>query len=86
MGDKEKNLLSVTEAAVILGISRMHMIRKIRSGEVKAVRVGHRYIIDRNELGGIFKRISAAEKRLVETAVARTMKEYGDVIRKLGKA
>ena len=84
MGYKEKNLISVAEAAKLLGLSRMHVVRKIKSGEIKAIRIGRAYAIDRNQLGGIFRRISEKERRQVDKAVEKVFRDYGDVIKKLG--
>lgn len=84
MGYKEKEVLSVAEAAALLGISRMHVVRKIKKGEIKASRVGRAYVIDRNQLGGIFRRISAKERARVDRAVEKALRDYGEVIKKLG--
>ena len=85
MGDDKKKLLSVSEVAQLMGISRQHVIRKIKAGGIKAIRVGRGYVISCDELGGIFKPISERERRQVSEAVSKTMKAYGEVIRKLGK-
>lgn len=84
MGYKEKSYLSVTEAAKIMGISRMHVVRKIQKGEIKAIKIGRAYAIDRNELGGIFRQISEKERAEVDKAVEKVLRDYGDVIKKLG--
>jgi len=81
---KDKEIISVTEAAKLLGISRVHVIRKIKKGEIKATKVGRAYVIDRNQLGGIFRRISDKERSKVDKAVEKVLDEYGDVIKKLG--
>lgn len=84
MGYKKKEFLSVAEAAKLLGISRMHVVRRIRKGEIEVIRVGRAYAIDRNQLGGIFRRISEKERGEVKRAVEKVLSKYGDVIRKLG--
>lgn len=84
MGYKKSEMISVAEAARLFGVSRMHVVRLIKKGEIKAIRVGRAYAIDRNELGGIFRRISDKERLQVDSAVEKVLREYGDVIRKLG--
>ena len=84
MGYKEKDLISVAQAAELMGISRMHVIRKIKKGEIEAIKVGRAYVIDRNQLGGIFRRISDSERGQVRKAVKKVLHEYGDAIKKLG--
>lgn len=84
MSYKKRDLISVTEAAKILGLSRMHVVRKIQKGDIKAIRVGRAYAIDRNQLGGIFRHISDKERAQVDRAVEKVLKKYGEVIKKLG--
>jgi len=84
MSYKDKNLISVVQAAKLLGLSRMQVVRKIQKGEIKAVRVGRAYAIDRNQLGGIFRHISEKECEQVDKAVEKVLRKYGDVIKKLG--
>jgi excisionase family DNA binding protein len=84
MSYKDKNLISVVQAAKLLGLSRMQVVRKIQKGEIKAVRVGRAYAIDRNQLGGIFRHISEKERKQVDKAVEKVLRKYGDVIKKLG--
>jgi excisionase family DNA binding protein len=84
MGYKDRKLISVAEAAKIMGLSRMHVVRKIQKGEIKAIRVGRAYAIDRNQIGGIFRHISEKERKQVDKAVEKVLRKYGDVIRKLG--
>jgi excisionase family DNA binding protein len=44
------DFLSTTQAGKLLGISRIAVFKKIRSGELPAVRHGHRYLITPNSL------------------------------------
>jgi len=82
---KEKiGLISTKEASEILNMSRMHVIRLIKQGEIKAFKVGRSYLIDRNSLGGIFKEITSEDKRRIDKAVEKTIRRYGEVLRKLG--
>lgn len=79
-----KKLISVSEAAEILGISRTHVLRKIKIGEISAQKVGKSYIINVSSLPDIYQPLTEARKKQIEWAVEETIKEYGDVIRKLG--
>ncbi len=81
----KKDLLSVTEAAGELGYSRQHVLRLIKSGKIKARRVGRSFVIARRDLPGIFAEITAAEKRDVDKAVGKVFRAYGKAIKKLGK-
>ncbi len=85
MSADKKEIYSVTEVAELMGISRTHVLRKIEAGEIAATKVGKTYIINKGDLPGIYRRITDKDKKEVETAVDRTLAEYEEVIRKLGK-
>lgn len=82
---EEKKLISTTEAAKIMGISRIAVFKQIKAGKIKAKKVGHSYIIDRNSLGGIYKKITSKEEKDIEKAVKKVIKEYKHALEKLGK-
>ena len=77
--------LSTVEAAKVMGISRVAVLKQIKNGRLRAERVGRNYIIDRNDLAGIFKHITPGEKKRVSAAVKRVVKQYGPALKKLGK-
>lgn len=85
MVEKDKNMISVKQAAELLGYSRMHIVRLINSGKIKAERVGRSYVVDKNSLGGIFKNISSSEEKEIQKVMDRVIKEFGPALRKLGK-
>ena len=81
---KNKEFLSTTELAKILGISRIAVYKKIKSGKIKAMKVGRNFIIDKKGLGEILgKELSKEEKLEVEKAVKKTVAEYGETLKLL---
>lgn len=78
-----KNLLSPTEVARMLGISRTHVWRKIQSGEIKAEKVGNRYIVPAEQFKEILHSEPVSENE-ISSAVQRVVKEYGTTLKKLG--
>ena len=85
MTEKDKDLISVKEAALIMGYSRMHVVRLIKLGKIKAAKVGRSYVVYKGSLGGIYKEISSVEEKKIETAVKKVLKEFGPALKKLGK-
>lgn len=82
---KDKRFLSTTELAKILNISRVAVYKKIKSDQIKAIRVGRNFVIDRKDLGGILdQELTKKEKTEIEKAVKKTVKEYGETLRLLG--
>lgn len=81
---KEKKYISTTEAAEIMGISRVAVFKQIHAGKIKARKVGRNYIIDRNDIGGIYKEITPQEVRLVENGLQKAIREYRETLERLG--
>jgi len=82
---KNKIFLSTTELSKILGISRISVYRKIKKGEIKAMRVGRNFVIDRKDLGGILnEELVDKEKAKIRKAVKKTVEEYGETLKLLG--
>ena len=61
-----KNLLSTTEAAKLLGISRVAVFKQIKAGKIKAKKVGRNFIIEKKELPFLLEEaLSDANKRQI---------------------
>lgn len=82
---KSKDYLTTTQAAKKLGISRMQVIRKIRTGDIDAQRVGRSFIIPKDEIDIIFKSGKKKDFEKVSGAVRKVIREYGEVIKRLSK-
>ncbi len=83
---KNKRFLSTTELAKMLGISRIAVFKQIKKGKMKAKKVGRNYVIDKKDLGGVFKtKLSAKEKAEIKKAVKKVVKEYGVTLKLLGR-
>ena len=82
----DKNLLSTAQAAKLLGISRVAVLKQIVSGKLKAQKVGRNFVIRREDLpierGG---ELTEAKKKLIDDAVRKTVREYGETLKLLGR-
>lgn len=87
--NKDKNIksyFSTTELAKYLGISRIAIFKKIKKGQIKAEKFGRNYLIAEEELATILGQfISVERKKEIEKVVKRTVKDYHEALRKLGK-
>jgi len=82
---ENKEFITTTELAKILGISRIAVFKRIKRGQIKAIRVGKNFIISKDSLPEVLGRIlSEKNKREIEAAVKKTVKEYGQTLRLLG--
>jgi len=81
---ENKRVMSTSELAKLLGISRVAIFKKIKSGQIKARKIGRNYIIEDKDVPGLAVKTTAEKKRLIENAVKKTVSEYGEVLRLLG--
>lgn len=83
---KTKEYITVSELAKILGISRIAVFHKIQKGEIIAKKLGRIYAIPLGELAiTLGKKLSEIQKKEIEAAVKRTVSEYGEVLKLLGR-
>ena len=81
----DRRFFSTAELAKMLGVSRVAVFKKIRSGSIHAEKIGRAYVIPKEEIAaalGVF--VSERRKREIDQSVERTVREYGDVLRRLG--
>lgn len=83
---ENKRVMTTSELAKMLGISRIAVFKKIKSGKIKAVKVGRNYIISKKDIPSLFAATSKEKKHLIERAVKKTVSEYGEVLKLLGNA
>ena len=82
----DKDFLSTSEAAKLLGISRIAVFKKIKSGEIRAKRIGRNFAVDRKNLPEVLGAVLREDKKQeIEEAVKKTVKEYGETLKLLGK-
>jgi excisionase family DNA binding protein len=82
--------LSIAEVAKILGISRIAVYKKVKKGKIKAIKIGKAFAIPREYVKRNFVDITGSplgeeEKNDIDKSVERTIKEYGEVLKRLGR-
>ncbi len=78
--------ITIPQLAELIGLSRIEVYRKVRKGQIKAEKIGKIYVITDNEAANILgEKTSVKDKSRIEKAVKKTVKEYDEVLRKLGK-
>jgi excisionase family DNA binding protein len=74
--------ISTTEAAKLMGISRVAVYQQIKRGTLPADRVGRNYLIDPKRLPYVIEReLTDAEKARVGEGVRRVVKQYGRTLK-----
>ena len=83
---KNKAYLTIKELANILGISRIAVYKKVKKGQIKAVKIGRNFVIPRECISNILgKTLSEKDRNNIDRAIKKTVKEYGDVLKLLGR-
>lgn len=86
MNMEQKKLLSTAELAKILGISRIAVFKKIKEGKIRAEKVGRNFVISQADLAEILgKVLGNSNKQEIDEAVKKTVREYGETLKLLGK-
>jgi len=80
----KRKYMSIPDLAKMLGVSRITVYNRVRRGEIEAEKVGRTYVITDQTVNSLLsEEPTTKEKKQIEAAVKRTVKEYGDVLRKL---
>lgn len=77
---------SVKEVADLLKVSRVTIFKKIKNGQIKAEKVGRNYVISADYIRDyVLIDLSDKIKVDINLAVARVIKDYGNVLQRLGR-
>lgn len=83
---KNKDFLSTAEVAKLLGISRVAVFKKIKSGQIKARKEGRNFVISLKDLPGAFGAfVGPGQEKEIKDAVDRAVRQYGEVFKLLGR-
>ncbi|MFA5096380.1 MAG: excisionase family DNA-binding protein [Candidatus Omnitrophota bacterium] len=78
--------VSLSELAKALGITRIAVYKKVKKGQIKAIRVGRSFAVSKKYLLDIIgKPLEEADKAQIRDAVKKVVSEYGEVLKLLGK-
>ena len=84
---KQAQFVSIQELAKILGISRIAVYKKVKKGQIKAIRIGRNFDIPKKYVDHILGHtLSDKDKQGIDRAVRKTVREYGETLKLLGRA
>ena len=82
----QQKYYSLPEVARLLGVSRIYIYQKVKRGDIRAIKIGRNYAVSPEELGiALGTALSSDEKSLIERGVKKTIKDYGETLKLLGK-
>lgn len=83
---KADKYVSIAEFAKMLGISRIAVYQKVKKGQIKAIRIGRSFAIPKKYIDDILGAdLTEENKRQIDKAIRKTIKEYGEVLKLLGR-
>jgi excisionase family DNA binding protein len=83
---KKRDYITIPELARILGLSRIAIFKRVKKGAIKAVKIGRNYAIPRAYIDNILgKTLGDSDKKEIDVAVKKTVREYGRTLKLLGK-
>ncbi len=82
----EKEFYTIHEVADLLGLSRIAIYKRVKSGSIKAKKRGRIFIISKEEVERLTKprMLSELDKKNLKKIVRRVVVEYGSALKKLG--
>lgn len=82
----EEKFVTIPQLAKILGLSRIAVYKKVKKGDIKAIRIGRNYAISKKYIDDIIgKTLDNKRKKEIDKAVKKIVKEYGEVLKLLGR-
>ncbi|MFQ5848011.1 MAG: helix-turn-helix domain-containing protein [Candidatus Methylomirabilales bacterium] len=81
-----ENYITIPELARLLGVSRIAIYNRVKKGQIPATKIGRTYVITDKTVADILgRKVTAKGRKRIDAAVDRTVREYGEVLKRLGK-
>jgi excisionase family DNA binding protein len=83
---RDARYITLGQLSKLLGISRIAVYKRVKKGSIKAIRLGRMYAIPSRYVDSLLgKSLQEKDKSEIERAVKRTVREYGEVLKLLGR-
>lgn len=83
---REPEYITIPQLAKLLGISRIAVYKRVKNGRIEAARIGKNYLIPKKYINALLgKSLTGKDKERIDAAVVKTVKEYGEVLKLLGR-
>lgn len=78
--------ITIPQLAKLLGVSRIAIYNRVKKGQIPATKIGGTYVITDKTVAKILgTKATAKEKKRIDAAVHRVVREYGEVLKRLAK-
>ncbi len=83
---KKDEYITIPQLAKFLGLSRIAVYKKVKKGQIKAIKIGRNYAISKEYISVILgKNVSEKAKKEIDCAIQKTLQDYGEVLKLLGE-
>ena len=70
----------------MLGISRIAVYRKVKAGQIPATKIGRTYVIADRTVNEVLQKVMRpGDKKRVDRAVKKVVRDYGGVLKRLAR-
>lgn len=78
--------ITIPKLAELLGVSRIAIYKRVKKGQIPAKKVGRTYAItDQTIVRILGKKVTERGKRQIDAAIHKAVREYSEVLKRLGK-
>ena len=82
----KERYITIPKLARRFGISRIAIYKRVKKGQVAAIKIGKTYAITDQTIADIpGKNVTERGKRRIDAAVHGTVREYAEVFKRMGK-
>lgn len=82
---QHQDFYTIPDLAKLIGLSRSQVFRRVKANLIPHQKVGHEYLIPKEYVDSILGEMTVSDQKKIEKAVNRVIRQYGDVIKKLGE-
>ena len=80
----EEKYITLPRLAELLGVSRISIYKKVKKGQIPAIRIGRNYAIADKTIAQVLgKKLSEKGKRQIDAAIKKIVEQYGEVLKEL---
>ena len=83
---KKSEYVTIPQLAKILDLSTIAVCEKVEKGQIKAVKISGTFLIPQRDIADILgETLPEEDKKEIDLAIKKTVEEYGEVLRLLGR-
>ena len=83
---KKSEYITILQLAKILGLSTIAVYEQVEKGQISAIKIGGTFFIPQRDIADILgETLPEEDKKEIDLAIKKTVAEYGQVLKLLGR-